>query len=398
VATYRYIAQAVGGGKQRGVLTAPSEHAALAELDRRSLVPISISEYTGRAERTGGVRVPAAQLAVAYTQVGDLLKAGVPLLRALRLLSHRKKTPKLAQVFEQIAGEVEDGKELAAAMADRPESFRRIHVAMIRAGEKGGFLERSLHRLGTFVQHQVELRRKVVGASIYPAVIATVGVLILLGLFIFFIPLFREQFSDIELPALTKLLFASSDAIRNGWWLGPIVFVLAGAGWAFVSRNDAARRIAGEVVLRTPQVGRLLRDLAVARFCRVLGTLLESGVPMLDALRIAKDAAGFDRMASAIDDAASAVRGGEPLADPLSRSGLFPDDVVEMITVAEQANNLDHVLVGIADTLDARVDRLLTTTVRLIEPILLLTIAVCVVIVALGLILAMMRLTSSVDL
>lgn len=397
MATFRYTAKRLGGGQTRGVLVAVSEQAALAELERQQLVPMALSEEHGAAARRGRSRLPAAHLALAYTQVADLLRAGVPLLRALRLIGNRKTMPKLAAIFAELADEVEDGEELASAMSRRPDAFRSIHTAMVRAGEKGGFLEASLQRLGAFVQHQVELKRKVVGASIYPAVIATVGLLILLGLFIFFIPLFRQQFAEIELPALTKLLFAVSDAVRNGWWLGPVLIVALGAGWAWGSRRADVRRAAQRVLLKTPQLGRLLRDLSVARLCRVLGTLLASGVPMLEALRIARDAAGFHQMAQAIDDATAAVRSGEPLAEPLERSGLFPDDVIEMIGVAEAANNLDDVLVSIADTLDGRVDRLLTATVRLIEPILLLAIAVGVVFVAIGLILAMMRLTSAVQ-
>lgn len=379
------------------MLVAATEQAALAELERQQLVPIDLAPAAGASARERGARVPAAQLAMAYTQVGDLVKAGVPLLRALRLLGNRKDAPKLGAVFNELADEVEDGAELGAAMAKRPDAFKNVHVAMVRAGEKGGFLESALHRLGGFVQHQVELRRKVVGSSIYPVVVATVGLLILLGLFIFFIPLFREQFADIELPTLTKLLFALSDAVRNGWWLGPVLVVGVSVGWYVGSKKPRVRRAAATALLRTPQVGRLLRDLAVARFCRVLGTLLASGVPMLEALRIAKDAAGFQQMAEAIEEAAASVRSGEPLAEPLERSGLFPDDVIEMVSVAEAANNLDSVLVSVADTLDARVDRLLTTTVRLIEPLLLLAIACGVVFVAVGLILAMMRLTSAVQ-
>lgn len=398
MASYRYIAKTLGGRRQRGVLVAATEQAALAELERQQLVPIDLSPTTAKASGGRSDRVPAAQLALAYTQVGDLLKAGVPLLRALRLMGHRKDTPKLAAVFEGLADEVEDGAELAQAMSKRAGAFRDVHIAMVRAGEKGGFLESALHRLGAFVQHQVELRRKIIGSSIYPAVVATVGLLILLGLFMFFIPLFREQFADIELPTMTKLLFALSDAVRNGWWLGPVAGVALTAAWWWGSRRAVVRRRASAALLKAPQLGRLLRDLAVARFCRVLGTLLASGVPMLEALRIAKDAAGFQQMAEAIDAAADAVRSGEPLAEPLERSRLFPDDVIEMISVAEAANNLDDVLVSVADTLDSRVDRLLTTTVRLIEPLLLLLIASGVVFVAIGLILAMMRLTSSVQL
>ena len=402
MASFRYTAITSDGAKKRGVLDVASHAAALAELDRRSLRPIEVEEHAGSAGKlpVPGMlrkgRVPAPDLALAYTQVGDLILAGVPLLRSLQLIGRRKTSPGVARVFAKLAEEVEDGEELASAMARSPEAFRPIHIAMIRAGEKGGFLEASLHRLGEFVQHQVELRRKIIGASIYPAAIASVGLLIMLGLFLFFIPIFRQQFSDVDLPGLTKLLFAVSDLVRNAWWVGPLLVVLLSAAWGWFGRSPRVRSALSRALLRTPKLGKLLRDLAVARVCRVLGTLLASGVPVLQALRIAKDAAGFESMERVVDEATDAVRSGEALAEPLRRSGLFPDDIVEMIAVAEEANNLDTVLVSVADTVDGRVDRLLTTLVRLIEPLLLVAIAAGIVVVALGLILAMMRLTSTI--
>jgi len=402
MASFRYTAISPDGAKKRGVLDVSSHAAALAELDRRSLRPVELEEHAGapgKLPMPGPLRkgrVPAPDLALAYTQVGDLILAGVPLLRSLQLIGRRKTSPGVARVFAKLAEEVEDGEELASAMAKRPEAFRPIHIAMIRAGEKGGFLEASLHRLGAFVQHQVELRRKIIGASIYPAAIASVGLLIMLGLFLFFIPIFRQQFSDIDLPGLTRLLFAVSDLVRNAWWVGPVLAVALGAAWGWFGRSPGVRSAFSRGLLRTPKLGKLLRDLAVARVCRVLGTLLASGVPVLQALRIAKDAAGFESMERVVEEAAEAVRSGEALAEPLRRSGLFPDDIVEMIAVAEEANNLDSVLVSVADTVDGRVDRLLTTLVRLIEPLLLVAIAAGIVVVALGLILAMMRLTSTI--
>lgn len=395
MATYRYIATGPSG-RTTGVLTASSEQAAASELARQNLAPISIT--ASKADTEKGLRVPASQLALAYRQVGDLLRAGVPLLRSIRLIGRRRSAPKLAAAFTALADQVEDGVELAAAMEQQPEVFRSIHIAMIRAGEKGGFLEQSLERLAEFVQGQVELRRKIVGASVYPVMIAFVGALILLAVFVFFIPQFRELYADLEqIPAVTQVLMAISAAITTSWYIGLILAAGAVGGVWWVARNPGARAALGRAVTRTPKVGGLLKDLAVARFTRILGTLLASGVPMLAALRIAKDAAGFEAMARAIEDATEAVRSGDTLAGPLGESGLFPDDVLEMIAVAESANNLDEVLVGVAETLESRVDRVLTATVKLIEPILLLGIAGAIVFVAVGLLLPMLKLTSGIQ-
>jgi len=394
VAIYRYIANGPSG-RSAGVLTASSEQAAAAELARQNLVPIQIS--VSRAAAPARSRVSATHLALAYRQVGDLLRAGVPLLRALRLIGRRRSAPKLAAAFTELADQVEDGVELGAAMEQRPEVFRSIHVAMIRAGEKGGFLEQSLGRLSEFVQGQVELRQKIVGASVYPIMIAIVGMLIMLGVFVFFIPLFKGMYEDIEVPAVTQILIAMSAAITTRWYVGLVVLVAMIALVMWAARDATARAFCGRAVMATPKVGGLLKDLAVARFTRILGTLLASGVPMLAALRISRDAAGFEAMARAIDNATEAVRGGDTLAKPLGDSGLFPDDVLEMISVAESANNLDEVLVGVAETLEGRVDRVLTATVKLIEPILLVTIAGAIVFVAVGLLLPMLRLTSGIQ-
>lgn len=394
MATFRYIATGPSG-RTTGVLTAPSEQAVVAELSRQNLAPIKITPSKGAV--SGGSRVPAAQLALAYRQVGDLLRAGVPLLRSIRLIGRRRSAPKLAAAFTELADQVEDGVELATAMERRPEVFRSIHIAMIRAGEKGGFLELSLERLAAFVQGQVELKRKIVGAAVYPVMIAIVGMIILLAVFVFFIPQFRELYSDLpQIPAITQVLMAISAAVTSSWYIGVAVLAaLIGAIW-WAARNPDFRARFGRAVIRTPKVGGLLKDLAVARFTRILGTLLASGVPMLAALRISKDAAGFEAMASAIEEATEAVRSGDTLAKPLGESGLFPDDVLEMISVAESANNLDDVLVGVAETLESRVDRVLTATVKMIEPIMLLTIAVAIVFVAIGLLLPMLKLTQGI--
>jgi general secretion pathway protein F/type IV pilus assembly protein PilC len=268
---------------------------------------------------------------------------------------------------------------------------------MVRAGEKGGFLESSLARLAAFVQGQVELRRKVVGSAIYPASIASLGGLLILALLVFFIPQFGSLYEDVDTPLLTDVLLGASAALTSRWYVGVVVIVLAAVGVRQLLKSPAVRRRVIATLVRTPKLGPLLRDLAVARFARVLGTLLAAGVPMLQALKIARDAAGYAEVASTIDAATDAVRAGEPLATPLQESIFFEDDTVEILAVAEQANNLEEVLVTLADTLEQRVDRQLTIVVRLIEPILLLAIAGVIVLVALGLILPMLKLTSGLD-
>ncbi len=387
---FEYTALTSAGERVVGVLTGASEQAVLGELESRQLVPVSVEE---QKERRTSIRrgVSHRALAESYQQLGDLLKAGVPLLRALRLLGARKSRPRLAAVFQEMADAVADGSELAEAMGKRPEVFPRVHAAMIRAGEKGGFLEAVFARLGQFVGAQAELRAKVVGNLIYPAVLVVFGALILGVMFGVFIPMFRPLFDRMQdrLPLITRAVFAISDLVSGYGLIVLAVLAVAAVVLRRAARRPAVSRRIAEIKTWMPVTGPLVRALAAARFCRMFGTMLANGIPVITAMQIAREAAGNVLMEDAIEKATEAVRAGQPLATPLAQSGLFPDDVVEMISVGESANNLDEVLITIAETIERRVDRLLTAAVRLVEPLLLLIIAGIVVLVALALILPM---------
>lgn len=389
---FAYTALTATGQRVVGVLTGANEQAVLGELESRALVPVTVAvQRERRAALRRGVSLRA--LAESYQQIGDLLKAGVPLLRALRLLGARKSRPRLAAVFQELADAVADGSELAEAMGKRPEVFPRIHCAMVRAGEKGGFLEPVFTRLGQFVGAQAELRSKVIGNLVYPAVLVVFGAGILGLMFGVFIPMFRPLFDRMQgrLPPVTRVVFGISELV-SAYGLILLVAVLAGAyGLRHAARRPAVSRRLAEIKTWMPVTGALVRALAAARFCRMFGTMLANGIPVITAMQISREAAGNVLMEEAIEKSTEAVRAGQPLAAPLGESGLFPDDVVEMISVGESANNLDEVLITIAETIERRIDRLLTGAVRLVEPLLLLLIAGVVVVVALALILPMTR-------
>ncbi len=393
---FRYTAVNVGGGRVSGTLSAPSEQAAIAELETRSLTPVSVTERGSRPQIRRGVG--ARKLATAYQQLADLLHAGVPLLRSLKLLGGRKSQPRVSEVFRQLAEAVEDGEQLADAMAKREDVFPPVQVAMVRAGEKGGFLEEVLARLAQLVQGQAELRAKVVGNMIYPTALVVVGLSLLTGVFTIFVPMFEPLYARIEeagrMPGISTFVFNVANAFTT---YAPITFlvlgVLAVTLWRLSKRPDVKRALT-LARLRMPVIGPLMGSLATARFGRLLGTMLANGVPMLQAMQIAKQAAGNVIMEEAIDKAGEAVRAGESLAPPLAESGLFADDVVEMISVAESANNLDDVLITMADTVERRIDRQLMAAVKLIEPIMILLIAGALGVVAIGLILPMSQLSA----
>jgi general secretion pathway protein F/type IV pilus assembly protein PilC len=397
VATFRYTAISASGERIEGILVGDSVQAVLAELDSRQLTPVAVSPAAGGSDQSSG-RLPARQLGESYGQLADLLRAGVPLLRGLRLLGGRRSRPRVSRVFASLAQEVEKGSDLAAAMERRSDSFPTLHIAMVRAGERGGFLESVLAQLGGLVIKQAELTGKILGNMIYPAVLVVFGLGIAAVIFGVFVPQFRPMFARIEggLPLVTTIVFIVSDAITKYGLVSAALLGAAGAGVAAAMRRPNVKARIDQARLRLPVLGPIQRGVATARLCRLLGSMLANGVPMLAALRISRDAVGNPVMQRAIDAAAEAVQSGAALAPPLEASGLFDDDIVEMIRVGESANNLSEVLLTIADTIEARLDRLLNVAIRLIEPLLLVLIAGLVGLVAAGLLLPLTKLSQAV--
>ncbi|MFZ4428726.1 MAG: type II secretion system F family protein [Phycisphaerales bacterium] len=397
MATFRYTAISASGERIEGILVGDSEQAVLAELDSRQLTPVAVSPAAGGSDQSSG-RLPARQLGESYGQLADLLRAGVPLLRGLRLLGGRRSRPRVSRVFASLAQEVEKGSDLAAAMERRSDSFPTLHIAMVRAGERGGFLESVLAQLGGLVIKQAELTGKILGNMIYPAVLVVFGLGIAAVIFGVFVPQFRPMFARIEggLPLVTTIVFIVSDAITKYGLVSAALIGAAGAGIAAAMRRPDVKARIDQARLRLPVLGPIQRGVATARLCRLLGSMLANGVPMLAALRISRDAVGNPVMQRAIDAAAEAVQSGAALAPPLEASGLFDDDIVEMIRVGESANNLSEVLLTIADTIEARLDRLLNVAIRLIEPLLLVLIAGLVGLVAAGLLLPLTKLSQAV--
>ncbi len=386
---FAFEARDAQGARVRGTVDAATQAAALADLQARGLAPVRVQE---REAPRGRTRISGRAVSASYRQVGDLLRAGVPLLRALRLLGRGKANPRLAAVWNQVADAVQDGERLADAMAAHPRVFASVHVAMVRAGERGGFLDEVFARLAAFLEGQAEMRSKVVGNMIYPVILLVVGAGIVLAALVFFVPRFKKFQARGGLPATTEALMWVSDLLIERW---PLLLALAGAAVAgawWVWHRPALRRRVADWQLRVPVWGGLVRAVCVARFTRVLGTLLANGIPLIAAMQISRDAAGHPALEEAVDRAMEAVRAGEPLAVPLGQSGFFEEDVSEMVAVGESANNLASVLGGIADTLEKRVDRAIGVAVKLMEPALLLFLAAVVLGIFLALVLPMLQL------
>lgn len=389
MATFSYTAKTAQGQTVKGALSADSEAAALRMLDERALFPVSLAEggaAVGRGLLGRPRRVPLRHLAIFYAQLADLLQAGVPLLRGLDVLSRQKGRPVLMEVIKELREDVAGGEPLAGAMSKHPHIFKELHVAMVAAGERGGFLEDVLARIGTFVERQDELRNKLLGSMIYPCLLLLGGTGVVSFMMGFVVPKIRPLLEKAgTLPALTAGLFGFCDVLRSHWLLVVMLIGTAVLGGSVYLRTARGRQWWDRLVLRLPLIGPVLTMVSVCRFCRILGTMLRNGVPILQSLRVSRDSAGNTVLAAAIDDATDSVREGETLAGPLGASGLFPPDVLDMVAVSEESNTLEKVLVQIADTNEARLARKIDLGVRLVEPILLVFIAAIVLLIALAL-------------
>jgi general secretion pathway protein F/type IV pilus assembly protein PilC len=400
---FTYEALARTGNKSTGTLTANSERDAAQILDGRGLFPTKISLAKTQASGGGGFRfgkrVKGRHLATMYSQLADLLRSGVPLLRSLELLERQSVNPTLQAVIRDVRARVADGTGLAQSMAFHPRVFNELAIGMVRAGQEGGFLEDVLKRIANFVEHQEDMKAKVVGALAYPVFLAVAGFAVLNILVIFFVPKFEKIFEKLkekgELPALTTGLMAFSNFLQSWTGILTIAGLIVGFIYFVIWTRGAGRRWADRVKLKIPLFGPIFLNLALSRFCRILGTMLHNGIPILKALHIAKDSTGNRVLAAAIEKSAENVTAGQKLADPLRKSGYFPGDVVEMITIAEEANSLETVLVDIAESLEKRTARNLELMVKLLEPIMLLVMAGMTLMIVMGLLLPVFKMGST---
>jgi general secretion pathway protein F len=401
---FNYTALANTGTKSTGTVTAGNEREAAAMLDAKGMFPISIAlaagSSPGKFSLFGGVS--GRQLATMYGQLADLLQAGVPLLRSLELLERATTNKRLQAVMRDVRMNVAEGTGLAQAMAKHPRVFDDLVVSMVRAGQEGGFLEDVLARTASFVEHQEEMKGKVVGSMAYPAFLLVAGTAVLLILIVFFVPKFEPVFEGLKaknrLPWTTIALLNISHVLTNPVWAVLLVLSLVGAGvgYSLWARTDSGRWIMDNIKLRIPIAGGLFRGLALARFTRILGTMLTNGIPMLRALGIAKDSAGNRVIVKAIEESAESITAGQKLADPLRRNKHFPTDVVEMIAIAEESNSLEKVLIKVSDSLERRTTSTLELAVKLIEPMMLFIMAGVVLFVVLGLLEPIFRMGETV--
>lgn len=398
MATFTYKAIDVKGAEVVDKLVAADRAAAIEQLFGKSLSPVSVERLEeGRSEgvfaRFGGVSKREVD---AFTrQLSNLLAAGVPMSRALGILSREaaRMAPKKlwATIHDQVAG----GMALADALSLHPRAFSPIYVAMVRAGETGGFLDIVLDQIATFRGREADLKGRVKAALVYPIILAVLAAGIMVFLLTFFIPRFSQMFAEFggSLPALTRAIVATSEILVRYWFVLILALTLAVFGIQRMLTKEEGRRTMEGLLLRLPLFGTGVARFALVRFCRMLGTLVGAGVPLIASLRVAKEAIGNQVLADTVTESIESVQKGQPLARSLENCRvLFPPAVIEMISVAEESGRLDQELTRLAGAYENELDRHLKMMVTLLEPALLFLMAVLVGTVVIGMLLPIFNL------
>lgn len=406
---FSYVAMDQKGKEQKGTLEVGSQNEAINRVKEMGLFPTKIVEVDkakekpakGGAKAAGkpgkkgkggagaiqikipglGGRVKSKVLTTFTRQLATLVDAGLPLLRGLRVLEKQERNPTLKNIIAELALSIEGGSTFSEALAQHPKVFNRLFVNMVKAGELGGVLEVVLQRLSEFMEKAQKIKGKVIAAMFYPVAVLVVATAILILLMVKVVPSFRTVFEGLgsgELPAFTRLVLGISEAVKDHlFWttIGIAVFVVLFL--AFI-KTKFGRHAWDKFKLKMPVIGPVISKVAISRFTRTLGTLVSSGVPILQALTIVKETAGNVIIANAVNAVHESVKEGETITAPLEGSGVFPPMVISMVDVGEQTGALPEMLLKIADNYDDEVDNAVAAMTSLLEPIMIVFLAVIV--------------------
>ncbi len=403
---FAYEAIDTSGQRVKKELDAPSKDEAIKKIRSQGLRPTKIvMRGTGGAAEKGKKkqivlfsRVSLAQITTFTTQLATLQDAGLPIVRSIKILEGQQRPGKFKDQLAQVAEEVESGSTFSEALAKHPKTFDKLYVSMVKAGEAGGVLDVILNRLAGFMEKSQKLRKKVKGAMIYPVAVICVAGLILIFIMSYVVPSFEAMFKDLgrNLPGPTQLLLSISNSIRTYWYLIPGIPFLLWVIFKSIARSQKGRKAIDAFKLKMPVFGAIINKSAISRFCRTLGTLIASGVPILEALRIVKDAIGNVVIAGAIEEVHGSIREGETIADPLRASGVFDELIVNMIDVGEETGELDKMLIKIADNYDNDVDIAVEGLSSLLEPLIIVTLGLAVGFIVIALFLPLISIIQTV--
>jgi type II secretory pathway component PulF len=407
MALFAYTAMGKDGRMTSGTLTCDSRAAALQQISKQGLMPVKIEEAkdaaaaakkAAAAAKAAGNKegkVPARIVEGFTRELANLLAGGVPLSRALALLRREASNPVAKQLWISIHDDVVGGKSLAEAMAAHPRTFSSVYIAMIRAGEAGGFLDVVLAQIADFRTREADLKGKVKSAMVYPIILGCLAIGVVIFLLTFFIPQFQGIFSQFgaNLPFLTQIIIGASNIVKHDgpWVLGAVIVLVVTIRRAL--KTDTGRRRIELLTLSTPVLGKVVAHFSLVRFARMLGTLVGAGVPLVASLKVAREAIGNQTLSDTVEHAIEQVQRGAPLSKALASSArLFPPSVVEMVAVAEETARLDKELIRLASTYEADLDRQLRLLVSIVEPMMLFMMAGFIGTIVIGMLLPVFNL------
>jgi type IV pilus assembly protein PilC len=380
MASFSYTARALNGELKTATIDAATREDAVAQLRRQRLTVVKVDEESKR-QKPGGGKIKMRDIVIFTRQFSTMINSGLPLVQALDILAKQSENKTLQEVTRAVVFDVESGHTVADALRKHPKAFNDLYVNMVAAGEAGGILDTILMRLAVFMEKNDVLIRKVKGAMIYPAVIMSVAAIAITVLLIFVIPVFENMFGSVglALPLPTRIVIGVSKFLR-GW--GGAASVLGIIGSVFAIKNyyktSDGKLVIDRALLKFPVLGDVLRKSAVSRFTRTLGTLISSGVSILDGLEITAKTAGNRVIQDAIMASRSSIAGGDTIAAPLAKSQVFPPMVISMIAVGESTGGLDEMLSKIADFYDEEVDAAVSGLLSLLEPVMIVFLGVVV--------------------
>ena len=396
---FQYTAMDASGKEQKGQHEAASEEAVASFLKEQGMFPTSIKPLSkadkGKKEKAkkaaaakglnislGPTVIKGKDLTVFTRQLAILLDAGLPLIRSLRTLERQAKNPTVKSVLGKVADSVEGGSTFSEALAQHPKSFDKLYLNMIRAGEAAGKLELILTRLAGFREKAAKIAGKVKSAMVYPAIVLTIAIGITIFLMIFIVPKFEVMFTEMldgaQLPAITQFVMGVSRWLQNNIVIAIVLVIVLVIATKFTLKTEKGRFYFDKGIYNAPIIGLLISRNAISKFSRTLGTLMGSGVPVLNALQIVRDTAGNELVSKAVQQVHDAVKEGEPMAPPLQATKIFPDMVISMIEVGEETGKLPDMLEKIADTYDEEVDNAVSALTSMIEPLMIVFLAVIV--------------------
>ncbi len=379
--TFNWSARpAAGGDIKQGEIELPTKDEVLAFLHRQKLIPVAVREKPKQFQIQIGTGIATRDIVIFTRQFATMINSGLPLVQSLDILGEQTENQALAKVLGEVLYDVESGHTLADAMGRQPKVFTELFVNMVAAGEAGGILDTILLRLATFLEKNDALVRKIKGAMIYPAVIFSVAGMAIIILLIFVIPTFQTMFESagIPLPLPTRVVIGMSQFLQSFWWACLIGIIGSVVAIRQIYTTDGGKLFIDRLMLALPILGDLQRKAAVARFTRTLGTLVSSGVSILEGLEITAKTAGNRVIHDAVMSSRASIAGGETISGPLKESGVFPPMVVQMINVGEQTGGLDTMLTKIADFYDDEVDAAVEALLAAMEPIMIVVLGVVV--------------------